>query len=101
MTRRPPSPGYHPPVIPVLLLDLYDTIAFTDWNAHARGLAARLRVPLPRLMEAYEVTRGVRGAGSLGSIAADLGALTAACGLTIDEEGLAGLAADFVHERTT
>jgi putative hydrolase of the HAD superfamily len=77
----------------VVLLDLYDTIAWTDWDAHAGAVAADLGVSRHRLLAAYDQTREARGTGRHGSMAADLGALAAACGLTLEPAVLAELAA--------
>jgi putative hydrolase of the HAD superfamily len=85
--------------VKVLLLDLYDTIAYADWNAYAAALAGRLGVSVPRLLEAYEETRHARTVGTLGSLAADLGAMATGCGLTLDPGELAALADDMVQER--
>jgi HAD superfamily hydrolase (TIGR01509 family) len=79
--------------VTVVLLDLYDTIAWTDWDAHAASVAARLGVPVRRLLAAYDQTRESRATGRLGSIAADLGALATACGLTLAPAALAEFAA--------
>jgi HAD superfamily hydrolase (TIGR01509 family) len=84
--------------VDVVLLDLYDTIAWTDWDAHAHSVAARLGVSLRRLLAAYDETREVRGSGRLGSMAADLGALAVACGLSLQPPLLAELAAAAASE---
>jgi putative hydrolase of the HAD superfamily len=78
--------------VDVVLLDLYDTLAWTDWDAHARTVADRLGIPIPRLLAAYDQTRESRGTGRLGSMAADLAALATACGLTLPPATVAELA---------
>jgi HAD superfamily hydrolase (TIGR01509 family) len=79
--------------VKVLLLDLYDTIAWADWDAHVGVMAARLGVPVRRLLAAYDETRAARATGRLGSMAGDVGALAACCGLQIEPEVLAEVAA--------
>ncbi len=63
-----------------LLVDLYDTLVWTDWSALAERLAARLEVDGAALLQAFEATRVGRGTGQFGSIRGDLAALVRAAG---------------------
>jgi putative hydrolase of the HAD superfamily len=84
------------PDVKALLLDLYDTIVWTDWLALSRLLESRLGVDGVTLMRAFETTRAQRGIGRYGDVAGDLGALAAACGAIAGEDRWAGLASDTV-----
>src|SRR5262245_13188207 len=79
-----------------LLVDLYDTIVWTDWRAMSTRVTGRLGVSADQLLHAFDVTRKDRGCGRYGSIAGDVGALVEACGLAPAPELVAGLAHDLV-----
>jgi hypothetical protein len=68
-----------------LLVDLYDTIAWVEWPTLSERLAARLGVGAERLRRAFDLTRSDRGTGRFGSVAGDLAAVAAACGIIADD----------------
>ena len=63
-----------------LLVDLYDTLVWTDWSALGERLGARLEVDGGALLQAFEATRVGRGTGQYGSIQGDLAAIVRAAG---------------------
>ena len=63
-----------------LLVDLYDTLVWTDWRALGQLLAARLGVDGATLLRAFETTSVGRGSGHYGSVRGDLAAIVAAAG---------------------
>ena len=81
---------------PVRLLDLYDTIAWTDWAAVSAWLLSRLDVPQDVLFRAYLETRPARGRGLHGSVAGDVKALADACGRPLQGEALVRLSDELV-----
>ena len=83
------------PVI-ALLVDLYDTLVWTDWSLLSQRLTRRLGVAPATLMDAFESTSLHRGTGRYGSVAGDLGAVLAACGVPGSESLLGDLAAETV-----
>ncbi len=62
------------------LIDLYDTLVWSDWPRWQRALAGRLGVDVSALLMAFDETRPARSIGAFadhdGDIAALLGALT-------------------------
>jgi putative hydrolase of the HAD superfamily len=82
--------------VKALLLDLYDTIVWTEWPAISRLLQGRLGVDGATLMRAFDTTRAQRGIGRYGDVAGDLGAIAAACSVVGGGDRWAGLAADTV-----
>jgi HAD superfamily hydrolase (TIGR01509 family) len=80
----------------VRLLDLYDTIAWTDWAAVSAWLLARLEVTQEDLFRAYVETRPARGRGLYGSVAGDVKALADACGRRLAPDEVARLSSDLV-----
>jgi HAD superfamily hydrolase (TIGR01509 family) len=67
-----------------LLLDLYDTLVWTDWRVLAERMAKRLEVDGPSLLRAFEVTHVPRGLGRYSGIRGDLAAIVAAARGTYD-----------------
>lgn len=78
------------------LLDLYDTIVWTDWAAVSAWLSGRLDVAQEALFRAYVETRPERGRGLHGSVAGDLKAIAGASGSRLDSEELVRLSDDLV-----
>ena len=72
-----------------LLVDLYDTIVWTDWPALSAHMTGQLGVDAPTLWRAFEATRQARGTGQHGSAGGDLAALLRACDVGVDDAGLA------------
>jgi putative hydrolase of the HAD superfamily len=63
-----------------VLLDLYDTLVWSDWDVLHAGLAGRLGVAPARIVAAYAATRPGRAVDFYGSRQADMAALLAALG---------------------
>lgn len=63
------------PAVKALLVDLYDTLVWTDWRALGEHLAARIGIDDAALAQAFDATRVGRGTGAYGSIRGDLAAL--------------------------
>ncbi len=63
------------------LIDLFDTLVWSEWRDLRSGLAEALGVPEPVLIRAYEVTYGPRQRGAFGGPEGDVAALVEACGL--------------------
>ena len=61
-----------------LLVDLYDTLVWTDWRALGERMAGRLKVDGAALLRAFEVTHVPRGIGRYTGIRGDLAAIVAA-----------------------
>jgi HAD superfamily hydrolase (TIGR01509 family) len=77
--------------VKALLVDLYDTLVWTDWRALGQWMAARLQVDGHTLMGAFETTSVARGRGRYGSVKGDLAALVTAARGASDESFLAAL----------
>jgi HAD superfamily hydrolase (TIGR01509 family) len=84
-------------VVDALLVDLYDTIAWTDWRVLAARVGGGLGVDGATLLRAFAGTREGRGTGQYGSVAGDLGAIAAACGIVAKVAVLSELATDTVR----
>jgi HAD superfamily hydrolase (TIGR01509 family) len=69
-----------------VLLDLYDTIVWSDWFRLRDAMAARIGddMEADRLQEAFEQTRPARGVGEFGSVEGDMAAVLQAAGVTYD-----------------
>ena len=65
----------------VALIDLYDTLVWSEWAALRRRMEARLGLPERRLMDAFSATIEERGTGVYGSPEGDLRAVLAAAGV--------------------
>ena len=61
-----------------LLVDLYDTLVWTDWRVLAERMARRIEVDGAALMRAFEVTHAPRGLGRYSGIRGDLAAIVGA-----------------------
>jgi putative hydrolase of the HAD superfamily len=79
-----------------LFVDLYDTIVRTEFAVAFEGLASRLGLDASALLRGFEVTRADRGRGRYGSVAGNLRAVAAACGITADDDLLSDLAVEVV-----
>jgi putative hydrolase of the HAD superfamily len=67
-----------------VLLDLYDTLVWSDWPAWRQLVADRAGVTPAQLTRAYDLTRGTRNVGGYPSPAADLAAVLSAAGAEPD-----------------
>jgi HAD superfamily hydrolase (TIGR01509 family) len=82
--------------VKAVLVDLYDTLVWTDWRRFAARIGALLEVDVARLGGAFELTREGRGTGRYGSVRGDLAALINALELTADEAFLGRLEREVV-----
>ena len=67
-----------------VLLDLYDTIVWSEWFRMRDAIAGpdrRSRMEADRLQEAFEQTRPARGVGEFGSVEGDMAAVLEAAGV--------------------
>jgi HAD superfamily hydrolase (TIGR01509 family) len=83
--------------VDALLVDLYDTIAWTEWRVLYERLALRLGVDPGALLRAFALTSANRSTGKYGSVGGDLAAVAAVCGIVAHEAVLAEVAADTVR----
>jgi putative hydrolase of the HAD superfamily len=83
-------------VVNALLVDLYDTLVWTDWGTLSERLMSRLGVELPVLLGAFEATSDARGTGHYGSVAGDFGAILAACDVDAHDALVTELATETV-----
>jgi HAD superfamily hydrolase (TIGR01509 family) len=69
-----------------VLLDLYDTIVWSEWFRLRDAIAARIGNDMEagRLQKAFEQTRPARGVGEFGSVEGDMAAVLRAAGVTYD-----------------
>lgn len=68
-----------------VLLDLYDTLAWTEWPALRPLIEQRTGVSSERLLEAFDETRPARAVGAYGSMEADLAMVLSSAGLKGDD----------------
>jgi putative hydrolase of the HAD superfamily len=68
-----------------VLLDLYDTLAWTEWKAVRALLTERTGVEPRRLMNAFHRTRAQRSIGAFGSVEGDLSAVLEDAGVRPSE----------------
>lgn len=73
--------AYEESAIRAVLLDLYDTLAWTEWPAMRGQLESRLGVSTADLLRAYVQTRDARSVGAFGSPEGDLRAVLEAAGV--------------------
>jgi putative hydrolase of the HAD superfamily len=73
-----------------VLIDLYDTLAWTDWPTMRAELEERFGISEVELLRAFTTTREARSIGAYGSAEGDLAAVLEAAGVQAD--------ADLVHE---
>jgi putative hydrolase of the HAD superfamily len=71
-----------------VLLDLYDTLAWTEWKAVRALLTERTGVEPRRLMTAFHRTRPMRSTGAFGSIEGDLRAVLNDAGVAPNDDEL-------------
>jgi putative hydrolase of the HAD superfamily len=76
--------------IGAVLLDLYDTLAWTEWPTMRAELEERFGISEVELLRAFTTTREARSIGAYGSAEGDLAAVLEAAGVQAD--------ADLVHE---
>ena len=69
-----------------VLLDLYDTIVWSEWFRMRDAIAARIGddMEADRLQRAFEQTRPARGVGEFGSVEGDMAAVLEAAGVPHD-----------------
>jgi putative hydrolase of the HAD superfamily len=68
-------------VVEAALIDLFDTLVWSEWRALRSSMARELGVPEDVLIRAYETTYTPRQTGAFGSAEGDIAALVEACGL--------------------
>jgi putative hydrolase of the HAD superfamily len=81
------------PLPRAVLLDLYDTLVWSEWDRLHAGLAERLGVAPGAVVAAYAKTRPGRAVDGYGSRRADMAALLAALGRSADAAALDALVA--------
>jgi putative hydrolase of the HAD superfamily len=69
-----------------VLLDLYDTLAWTQWPTMRAELEDRFRIGQAELLRAFTTTRQARSIGAYGSAEGDLAAVLEAAGVPADQE---------------
>jgi putative hydrolase of the HAD superfamily len=79
--------------IRAVLLDLYDTLAWTEWPAMRGELERRFGLSEPELLRAYSITRPARSVGAFGSAEGDVAAILEAAGVPADGDLVRELAA--------
>jgi putative hydrolase of the HAD superfamily len=69
-----------------VLIDLYDTIVWSEWFRLRDAIAARIGdgMEADRLQKAFEQTRPARGVGAFGSVEGDMAAVLDAAGVAYD-----------------
>ncbi len=69
-----------------VLLDLYDTIVWSEWFRLRDAIAARIgdEMEADQLQKAFEQTRPARGVGGYGSVEGDMAAVLEAAGVAYD-----------------
>ncbi len=70
-----------------VLLDLYDTIVWSEWFRLRDAIAERIGdgMEAVRLQKAFEQTRPARGVGEFGSVDGDMAAVLRAAGVPFDQ----------------
>ena len=68
----------------VVLLDLYDTIVWSEWSRLRDLIGRRLDVDPSRLTKAFTDTRPARGVGAFGDVRGDMAAVLDTAGLDAD-----------------
>jgi putative hydrolase of the HAD superfamily len=81
------------PAYDAVLLDLYDTLAWSDWLAWQHALAERLQVTSEAMGEIFTLTRPARSKGENADEAADMAAIVEAAGGRPDPDLIAELIA--------
>lgn len=72
--------------VKAVLLDLYDTLAWTEWPTMRAELEDRFGIGEAELLRAFTTTREARSTGALGSAEGDLAAILDAAGVPSDPE---------------
>jgi len=75
-----------------VLLDLYDTLVWSDWPELRALIERRAGVSSRELLDAFDETRPARSVGTYGSMEGDLGMVLRAAGLEHDDALVADLA---------
>ena len=65
-----------------VLLDLYDTLAWTEWKTMRLELEERLGLERRALLRAFDLSRPQRSTGAFGSAEGDVAAILEAAGVT-------------------
>ena len=73
-------------VVRAVLIDLYDTLAWTDWPTLRAELEDRFGLAEAELLRAFTTTREARSTGAFGSAEGDLAAVLEAAGVPSDPE---------------
>jgi HAD superfamily hydrolase (TIGR01509 family) len=81
------------PAYDAVLLDLYDTLVWSDWRSWQRRVAERIGVAPETMAAAFDETRPARSVGAFPDAAAELGASIRAAGVEPDPELVAEIAA--------
>ncbi|MGH2672374.1 MAG: hypothetical protein ACRDHC_05305, partial [Actinomycetota bacterium] len=69
-----------------VLLDLYDTLAWTEWKRMRVELQERLGVERKDLLRAFDRSRPQRSTGAFGSAEGDIAAILEALGMSAEPE---------------
>jgi HAD superfamily hydrolase (TIGR01509 family) len=72
--------------VDAVLIDLYDTLVWTEWPLVSKRLAEAAGVGQRDLMRGFVETRDARGVGEFGSSEGDLAAVFRAAGATVTDE---------------
>ena len=83
-----------------VLIDLYDTLVWTDWPVLRERIEARAEVSGRQLLDGFERTRVARSIGTYGSLEGDLAEVLKAAGLERDDalvKELAGTITTFLE----
>jgi len=83
-----------------VLLDLYDTVAESDWQVWRNTLSKKIGVEARVLDEAFRVTRAARSEGTYGSVEGDMTAVLEAMGFDPAPPDLVRDLASFEHDFT-
>jgi len=83
--------------VTAVLVDLYDTLVWTDWPVLRERIEERAALSGRALLDGFEKTRVARSIGTYGSIEGDLAQVLLAAGLERDDE----LAAELAETITT
>lgn len=75
-----------------VLLDLYDTLVWSEWSTIRVDLQRRLGLTAQELLRAFTVTRPARSVGTYGSAEGDLAAILQAAGLNAEPDLVGELA---------
>jgi putative hydrolase of the HAD superfamily len=69
-----------------VLLDLYDTLAWTEWKSMRLELEERLGLERRALLQAFDRSRPKRSTGAFGSAEGDIAAILEAAGVSAEPE---------------